>query len=56
MKFLKRKDVEGARGNNVGMWVQEVAWRDFYNHVLVAFPRGERSKHSVGHLRFNIDH
>jgi deoxyribodipyrimidine photolyase len=21
------------------MWVGEVAWRDFYNHILAAFPR-----------------
>lgn len=22
-----------------GNWVSEVAWRDFYNHILAAYPR-----------------
>ncbi|EJD01230.1 uncharacterized protein FOMMEDRAFT_169392 [Fomitiporia mediterranea MF3/22] len=39
MKFLNCKNIEANRGNGVGMWVQEIAWRDFYNHVMVAFPR-----------------
>ncbi|TDL29483.1 hypothetical protein BD410DRAFT_848600 [Rickenella mellea] len=39
MDFLKIKKVEASRGNGVGIWVQELAWRDFYNHVLTSFPR-----------------
>lgn len=39
MALSKRKNVEGSRDNSTGMWIQEIAWRDFYNHVLVAFPR-----------------
>lgn len=27
------------RKDPFGMWVGEVAWRDFYNHILAAFPR-----------------
>ncbi|KLO14947.1 hypothetical protein SCHPADRAFT_825455 [Schizopora paradoxa] len=39
MTFLKAKQVKGDRGSGVGMWVQEIAWRDFYNHILAAAPR-----------------
>ncbi|KZS97675.1 hypothetical protein SISNIDRAFT_472611 [Sistotremastrum niveocremeum HHB9708] len=39
MELLGKKTVEGTRGSGVGMWVQEVAWRDFYTHILAAFPR-----------------
>ncbi|KZT12525.1 DNA photolyase [Laetiporus sulphureus 93-53] len=30
-------DVSGDTG--VGRWVQELAWRDFYTHILAMFPR-----------------
>ncbi|KAL5530213.1 PHR1_2 [Sanghuangporus sanghuang] len=39
LDLLKRKSVEAGRNNGTGMWVQEIAWRDFYNHVMVSFPR-----------------
>ncbi|KAH8118312.1 hypothetical protein DFH11DRAFT_1686509 [Phellopilus nigrolimitatus] len=39
MSFLECNKVEGSKDNGVGTWVQELAWRDFYNHVMVAFPR-----------------
>lgn len=32
-KLGKRGKLESGRDTGVGMWVQEVAWRDFYNHV-----------------------
>lgn len=31
----KNGKLESGRDTGVGMWVQEVAWRDFYNHVSV---------------------
>ncbi|KAI0796742.1 DNA photolyase [Abortiporus biennis] len=35
----KAKKVDVSRETGIGRWVQEVAWRDFYNHVLAFFPR-----------------
>jgi deoxyribodipyrimidine photo-lyase len=32
-KMGKGGKLESGRDTGVGMWVQEVAWRDFYNHV-----------------------
>lgn len=29
----KGQKLESGRDTGIGMWVQEVAWRDFYNHV-----------------------
>jgi deoxyribodipyrimidine photo-lyase len=29
----KEGKLESGRDSGVGMWVQEVSWRDFYNHV-----------------------
>ncbi|KAI0251262.1 DNA photolyase, FAD-binding/Cryptochrome [Lactifluus subvellereus] len=37
--LLGTKEVQANRDSGVGMWVQEIAWRDFYTHVLAAFPR-----------------
>ncbi|WVQ86256.1 hypothetical protein IAT38_008424 [Cryptococcus sp. DSM 104549] len=31
--------LESGRDTGVGMWVQEVAWRDFYNQVMATWPR-----------------
>ncbi|KAI0052987.1 hypothetical protein FA95DRAFT_1482511 [Auriscalpium vulgare] len=39
LDLLGVKNVKADRDSGVGMWVQEIAWRDFYTHVLVAFPR-----------------
>jgi deoxyribodipyrimidine photo-lyase len=39
MKASGRKTVDGGRETGPGRWVQELAWRDFYVHILAAFPR-----------------
>nr|WPS94696.1 FAD binding domain of DNA photolyase [Naematelia aurantialba] len=39
MKLGKGGKLESGRDTGVGMWVQEVAWRDFYNHVMATWPR-----------------
>ncbi|KAH9964010.1 DNA photolyase, FAD-binding/Cryptochrome [Russula compacta] len=39
LRLLGTKKVQANRDSGVGMWVQEIAWRDFYTHVLAAFPR-----------------
>jgi deoxyribodipyrimidine photo-lyase len=39
LKLTKTKKVPGTRDTGLGMWVQEVAWRDFYTEVLIEFPR-----------------
>lgn len=31
--------VDGGKTSGIGRWVQELAWRDFYVNILVAFPR-----------------
>ncbi|KAH7105554.1 FAD binding domain of DNA photolyase-domain-containing protein [Auriculariales sp. MPI-PUGE-AT-0066] len=33
------KRMVAARGSGPGVWVMELGWRDFYTHVLAAFPR-----------------
>ncbi|THH14880.1 hypothetical protein EW146_g5514 [Bondarzewia mesenterica] len=39
MEFLGVKKVQADRESGIGVWVQEIAWRDFYTHVMAAFPR-----------------
>ncbi|KAK0468156.1 DNA photolyase, FAD-binding/Cryptochrome [Desarmillaria tabescens] len=39
MKLLGVKKVDGGKTTGVGRWVQELAWRDFYINLVVAFPR-----------------
>ncbi|CED82716.1 Deoxyribodipyrimidine photolyase/cryptochrome [Phaffia rhodozyma] len=39
LKFSGKKTVPVDKKDGVGNWVGEVAWRDFYNHILAAFPR-----------------
>ncbi|KAF8591412.1 DNA photolyase [Ramaria rubella] len=39
LKLTGRQRVQIGRMDGVGMWVQELAWRDFYTHVIAAFPR-----------------
>ncbi|KAL7420904.1 DNA photolyase phr1 [Cryptotrichosporon argae] len=34
-----KRELQSGRDTGVGMWVQEVAWRDFYNHVMAIWPR-----------------
>ncbi|KAG8772396.1 hypothetical protein FRC15_002759 [Serendipita sp. 397] len=38
MKFQGVKKVNVERDNGGGVWVSEIGWRDFYTHVLAAFP------------------
>lgn len=38
MKMTGNK-LESGRDSGPGTWVMECAWRDFYNHVMAAFPR-----------------
>ncbi|KIY74171.1 hypothetical protein CYLTODRAFT_340648 [Cylindrobasidium torrendii FP15055 ss-10] len=39
-KMSKTADnVDTSRDSGVGRWNQELAWRDFYTNILVAFPR-----------------
>ncbi|GAA5869175.1 hypothetical protein JCM1840_004316 [Sporobolomyces johnsonii] len=33
------RELPAGRDTGPGMWVQEVGWRDFYQHVLAAWPR-----------------
>jgi deoxyribodipyrimidine photo-lyase len=39
MRVQKSNKVDTSRNNGIGRWNQELAWRDFYMNVLVAFPR-----------------
>jgi deoxyribodipyrimidine photo-lyase len=34
-KIAGGREVPAGRDSGIGMWVQEVAWRDFYQHVSV---------------------
>ncbi|GAA5820233.1 hypothetical protein JCM3770_006070 [Rhodotorula araucariae] len=38
------KELPGGRDSGIGMWCQEIAWRDFYQAVLAAWPRVCMSK------------
>lgn len=33
------RELPAGRDSGFGMWVQEISWRDFYQHVLAAWPR-----------------
>ncbi|EMD40791.1 hypothetical protein CERSUDRAFT_149213 [Gelatoporia subvermispora B] len=35
----KNQVVDASRDTGVGRWVQEIAWRDFYTHILALYPR-----------------
>ncbi|KAL0949422.1 hypothetical protein HGRIS_009483 [Hohenbuehelia grisea] len=39
MELRKSKTVDSSRQNGMGVWVQEIAWRDFYVDILASFPR-----------------
>ncbi|EPQ59913.1 hypothetical protein GLOTRDRAFT_26515, partial [Gloeophyllum trabeum ATCC 11539] len=39
MKLQGAKKVQATRDTGLGTWLMEIAWRDFYNHVLAAYPR-----------------
>lgn len=35
----KGRKLDLTRDTGLGMWTQEVAWRDFYGHILACYPR-----------------
>ncbi len=39
-----RRGLAAARRESVGTWVNELIWREFYRHILVAFPRVSMNK------------
>ncbi len=39
MRMLNTKAVDSNKKSGVGRWIQEIAWRDFYTNVIVAYPR-----------------
>ncbi|KAI9001086.1 DNA photolyase, FAD-binding/Cryptochrome [Trametes punicea] len=39
LKASGKKKLDVSRDTGVGRWIQELAWRDFYTHVLALFPR-----------------
>ncbi|ESK94386.1 deoxyribodipyrimidine photo-lyase [Moniliophthora roreri MCA 2997] len=39
LTMQKSDKVDGSRGSGIGVWVQELAWRDFYTNILTSFPR-----------------
>ncbi|WVO17357.1 hypothetical protein L204_105049 [Cryptococcus depauperatus] len=38
-KLGRKGNLETSRDTGIGNWVQEVAWRDFYNQVMATWPR-----------------
>jgi deoxyribodipyrimidine photo-lyase len=38
-KKMTKGKLQSGRDTGVGMWVQEVAWRDFYNTMVATWPR-----------------
>ena len=39
MSLQQSRKVDQKKDSGVGRWLQEMAWRDFYTHVLAAHPR-----------------
>ncbi|KZT26858.1 hypothetical protein NEOLEDRAFT_1177049 [Neolentinus lepideus HHB14362 ss-1] len=39
MKLQGLNKIQATRDTGLGTWLMEIAWRDFYNHVLSAYPR-----------------
>ncbi|KAI0269121.1 DNA photolyase, FAD-binding/Cryptochrome [Gloeopeniophorella convolvens] len=61
LALLGAEKVQANRDSGVGMWIQEIAWRDFYTHVLVAFPRVSmgrpfQEKYADVHWETNPEH
>ena len=42
MELTKSKLETAKDGGGIGVWVSEVAWRDFYQHVRAICPEGPR--------------
>jgi deoxyribodipyrimidine photo-lyase len=51
----RKKGVDGGRETGPGRWVQELAWRDFYVHILAAFPRLDRSTDRPSSTHFHAE-
>ncbi|KAL6309642.1 DNA photolyase [Sparassis latifolia] len=50
--------VDASHETGVGRWVQEIAWRDFYTHVLALFPRvsmGRPFQEKFAEVRWETD-
>ncbi|OJT04121.1 Deoxyribodipyrimidine photo-lyase [Trametes pubescens] len=39
LKASGKKKLDVCRDTGVGRWIQELAWRDFYTHIVALFPR-----------------
>ncbi|KAI0771551.1 DNA photolyase, FAD-binding/Cryptochrome [Trametes elegans] len=39
LKASGKKKLDVSRDTGVGRWIQELAWRDFYTHIVSLFPR-----------------
>lgn len=39
MSLQQSRKADGKKDSGVGRWLQEMAWRDFYTHILAAHPR-----------------
>ncbi|KAI0832344.1 DNA photolyase, FAD-binding/Cryptochrome [Trametes gibbosa] len=39
LKASAKKKLDVSRDTGVGRWIQELAWRDFYTHIIALFPR-----------------
>lgn len=58
MKFQGVNKINMERDNGGGMWVSEIGWRDFYSHVLSAFPHvsmGRPFQEKYADIRWETD-
>ncbi|KAG8956660.1 hypothetical protein FRC04_000138 [Tulasnella sp. 424] len=39
MKKHSGNTFDASRGSGPGVWIQEIGWRDFYTHIMAAYPR-----------------
>ncbi|KIO30217.1 hypothetical protein M407DRAFT_69379 [Tulasnella calospora MUT 4182] len=39
MKKHSNDTFNASRGSGPGVWIQEIGWRDFYTHIMAAYPR-----------------
>ncbi|KDQ20749.1 hypothetical protein BOTBODRAFT_100395 [Botryobasidium botryosum FD-172 SS1] len=59
--FQGKRDVRYVdlkRDDGAGMWMSEVGWRDFYNHVMAAYPRvsmGRPFQEKYADVRWEVD-
>ncbi|KII95059.1 hypothetical protein PLICRDRAFT_48029 [Plicaturopsis crispa FD-325 SS-3] len=58
MRLLNIPHVEAGRTSGVGVWVQELAWRDFYTEILIEFPRvsmGRPYQEKYSNVKWEVD-